>query len=40
MIKLQGNMQKHSKPGGFYASKTEVTADGIVQNIPKEDNKP
>jgi hypothetical protein len=27
MLKLQGNTKKHSKTGGFYASKSEVTTD-------------
>jgi hypothetical protein len=30
MLKLQENKQKYLKTGEFYASKTEVTADGIV----------
>jgi hypothetical protein len=34
MLKLQENKQKHSKTGGFYAGKTEVATDGIVQNTP------
>jgi hypothetical protein len=34
MLKLQENKQKRLKTGGFYASKTEVTTDGIVQNTP------
>ena len=39
MLKLQEIAKKHSKTGGFYAGKTKVTADGIVQNIPIKDNK-
>jgi hypothetical protein len=39
MLKLQGNTKKHSKTGGFYASKSEVTTDGIVQSFPQKDNK-
>jgi hypothetical protein len=34
IIKLRGKTQKHSKTGGFYASKIEYTADGTVQNTP------
>ncbi len=39
VLKLQGNIKKHSKTGGFYASKSEVTTDGIVQSFPQEYNK-
>jgi hypothetical protein len=39
MLKLQGNTKKHSKTRGFYASKSEVTTDGIVQSFPQKDNK-
>jgi hypothetical protein len=39
MLKLQENKLKHSKAGGFYASKTEVSSNGIVQNTSQKDNK-